>query len=95
MNILLSHSDQELLVYPSGLDGHSIVLPLTLEGLLLIRTILQARARGETKIGQSGAPTQAQIKDMIRLAKESLIEPRIVGKKREASLDLSLEDLDL
>ena len=45
--------------------NYSVVIPATVAGLTYLKAILLSRQLGSTKLGQSGAPTQAQVDAMV------------------------------
>lgn len=59
---LAANGNFALRFYHKDLRYHVIEIPNSEKGLMCIRNILMARQREETKIGQTGNPTQEMVR---------------------------------
>jgi hypothetical protein len=46
-------------------DSYSVEIPATVAGLTYLKSMLLSRKLGSVKLGQTGAPTQAQVDAMV------------------------------
>lgn len=86
-----------------GARPHTVLIPPTTNGMLMLWHILRARARDEelarpATIGRASAPVQYNVDEMLRAMGESA--PKVAqlppgGARKEAPATLTLEDLDL
>ncbi len=90
LRISLTASGDMALVIP-GEPSHTISIPITLTGLVYLRTLLALRERTpDAKIGTPAAPTQEMVRAFLSTHKVEQIKPISVKSPLLESLDLEL-----
>lgn len=62
--------------------GHTVTIPCDDKGLRLIKLVLVARSRGETKLGQAGNPTQSMIQAWLASDKFNREQAKIEAERQ-------------
>lgn len=102
--ILDDDGDMRVHIPGSSGRGHDVYIPLTLEGVRVLKKLLMERKSFEhAKIGEPGSPTNHQIKMWLAREKQTMPkgQPTIREKvkerieKRKVSLDLNIDIGDI
>lgn len=84
-----------------GARPHTVLLPPTTNGMLMLWHILRARARDEelrapSTIGRTSAPVQYDVDAMLRAMGATVEVTKIpMARPKEAQPTLTLDDLDI
>lgn len=91
IKLRLNASGEMLAIIPSTVENRSqhVSIPITLEGLRILKRILVARDKGSQRLGHESEPTQALVHEWLRAERQRELA-KVVTEVEDLELEIDL-----